>query len=72
MLLRTLKAAIAAVAAKQGSNPDSWQVLATCPQTNPPSCDQEVPVTAGAVSVPPFPWQDRGTYHQVVELNGHR
>ena len=32
----------------------------------------EVPNTAGAVDTPPFPWQDRGTYHQVVELSGHR
>ncbi len=71
VLLRTLKAAITAVSAKQGSNPASWKVLATCPQTNPPSCDQEVPVTAGAVATPPFPWQDRGTYHQVVEVNEH-
>jgi acyl-homoserine lactone acylase PvdQ len=72
ILLRTLSAAIKAVAAKQGSDPAKWTVLATCPQTNPPSCDQEVPVTAGAVSTPPFPWQDRGTYHQVVEVFGHR
>ena len=72
LLLRTLASAIRAVSAKQGSNPAHWKVLATCPQTNPPSCDQEVPVTAGAVATPPFPWQDRGTYHQVVEVSGHR
>ena len=73
VLLRTLNAAIAAVAAKQRSaNPASWQVPATCPKTTPPSCDQEVPVTAGAVDTPPFPWQDRGTYHQVIEVSGHR
>jgi hypothetical protein len=24
------------------------------------------------VATPPFPWQDRGTYHQVVEVFGHR
>ena len=72
LLLRTLRQAIAAVSARQGSNPARWKILATCPQTNPPSCAQEVPVTAGAVSTPPFPWQDRGTYHQVVEVSGHR
>ena len=73
ILLRTLNAAIAAVAAKQGSaDPSSWQVPATCKVTHPPSCDQEVPVTAGAVDTPPFPWQDRGTYHQVTEVSGHR
>jgi hypothetical protein len=31
-----------------------------------------VPNTAGAIATPPFPWQNRGTYHQVVELTGHR
>ena len=73
VLLSTLNAAIAAVVAKyHSSDPSQWQVPATCAQTTPASCDQEVPVTAGAVATPPFPWQDRGTYHQVVELNGHR
>ena len=73
VLLSTLSAAVAAVSAKYGStDPSRWQVPATCPVTQPASCDQEVPVTAGAVTTPPFPWQDRGTYHQVVELSGHR
>jgi acyl-homoserine lactone acylase PvdQ len=72
VLLGALNAAIAAVSAKQGPNPTAWQVPATCPQTDPPSCDQEVPTTAGAISTPPFPWQDRGTYHQVTEVAGHR
>jgi acyl-homoserine lactone acylase PvdQ len=72
VLLRTLREAIAAVAAKQGSDPSTWRVLATCPVTNPQSCDQEVPTTAGAVTTPPFPWQDRGTYHQITEVLGHR
>jgi acyl-homoserine lactone acylase PvdQ len=73
VLLNTLEAAVAAVIAKHGSSdPSKWHVPATCPQTTPQSCDQEVPTTAGAVATPPFPWQDRGTYHQVVELTGHR
>ena len=69
VLLRTLRAAIKAVGAKQGADPAHWKVLATCPKA-PNTCDQEVPVTAGAVATPPFPWQDRGTYHQVVEVKG--
>ena len=32
-------------------------------------CDQNVPSALGAVETPPFPWQNRGTYHQVVELS---
>ena len=72
MLLRTLADAYAAVQAKQGANPAAWKVFATCRVTHPASCDQEVPVTAGAVDTPPFPWQDRGTYHQVTQVLGHR
>ncbi|HEV3229988.1 MAG TPA: penicillin acylase family protein [Solirubrobacteraceae bacterium] len=71
-LLAALEQAIAAVKAKLGPDPSQWKVYATCPKTDPPSCDQEVPVTGGAVDTPPFPWQDRGTYHQVDELTGRR
>jgi acyl-homoserine lactone acylase PvdQ len=72
-LLSTLRAAVAEVAAKQGSpDPSKWKVMATCDKKDPPICDQEVPNTAGAIDTPPFPWQNRGTYHQVVGLSGHR
>lgn len=71
-LLASLDQAVAAVRAKRGPDPSAWKVPATCPKTKPASCDQEVPVTGGAVPTPPFPWQNRGTYHQVTELNGHR
>jgi hypothetical protein len=49
--------------------------MATCEKPkspDPPACDQKVPSALGAVDTPPFPWQNRGTYHQVVELTGHR
>jgi acyl-homoserine lactone acylase PvdQ len=72
VLLSSLTAAIAQVEEKLGSDPATWKVDATCAQTSPASCDQEVPTTAGAIATPPFPWQDRGTYHQIVEINGHR
>jgi acyl-homoserine lactone acylase PvdQ len=72
ILLKTLTAAVAQVAAERGSSPSQWKLQATCDQTSPPSCDQLVPSTAGAVATPPFPWQNRGTYHQVDEISGHR
>jgi acyl-homoserine lactone acylase PvdQ len=71
-LLETLRQAVDAVKAKQGADPAGWKVPATCPETDPPSCDQNVPTTAGAVETPPFPWQNRGTFHQVDEVLGHR
>ena len=57
---------------EQGADPAGWKVPATCADTDPPSCDQNVPTTAGAVDTPPFPWQNRGTFHQVDEVLGHR
>ncbi len=71
ILLTTLRAAVADVAKQQGSpDPAQWKVNALCKA--PAVCDQEVPTDLGAVDTPPFPWQNRGTYHQVVELDGHR
>jgi acyl-homoserine lactone acylase PvdQ len=70
LLLTTLRSAAAAVRQKLGPDPAGWKVYATC--KNPDDCDEIVPNTAGAVDTPPFPWQNRGTYHQVVEVNGHR
>jgi hypothetical protein len=71
VLLKTLGQADKEVSAAQGSsNPADWKVYATC--SDPSTCDEIVPNTAGAVDTPPFPWQNRGTYHQVDEINGHR
>jgi acyl-homoserine lactone acylase PvdQ len=72
VLLASLDQAISDTKSALGPNPSSWKVSATCAITSPPSCDQEVPNTAGAVDTPPFPWQDRGTFHQIDELTGHR
>jgi hypothetical protein len=55
-----------------GNDPAGWRVFATCPDADPPRCDQHVPTAVGAIETPPFPWQDRGTYHQVVEVLGRR
>jgi acyl-homoserine lactone acylase PvdQ len=75
LLLASLRAAVGDVTKKYGSGDTAaWKVPATCEQASegPPKCDQIVPTTAGAVATPPFPWQNRGTYHQIVELTGHR
>lgn len=71
VLLSTLKDAYKEVSVEQGSDkPSDWQVYALC--DDPDTCDEIVPNTAGAVDTPPFPWQNRGTYHQVTEVKGHR
>ncbi len=69
VLLATLGQAQKAVARAQGTpNMSDWKVEAVCDS----GCDDIVPNTAGAVDTPAFPWQNRGTYHQVVEVGGHR
>ena len=71
VLTSTLADAIAAVAQAQGTDDESkWVVHATCPITDPPSCDQIVPTTGGAVDTPPFPFHNRGTFHQIDEIGG--
>ncbi len=73
LLTRTLREARANTAARFGTHdPAGWMVPATCAQKRPPLCDQNVPTTLGAVETPPFPWQNRGTFHQLVEMNGGR
>jgi hypothetical protein len=49
-------------------------LVASGPPTcdDPSTCDEIVPNTAGAADTPPFPWQNRGTYHQIDEISGHR
>lgn len=71
ILLSTLHDAVGDVTKAQGSaDPSQWKVYALCKK--PVVCDQEVPTDLGAVDTPPFPWQNRGTFHQIVELSGHR
>jgi acyl-homoserine lactone acylase PvdQ len=72
VLLEALHAAIAEEISARGEHTSDWKVPATCEQTDPASCDQIVPTTAGAIDTPPFPWQNRGTYHQVVKVRDHR
>ncbi len=50
----------------------NWKLPVTCPATTPPRCDQIVPTSAGAISIPPQPFDNRGTFYQAVAVNGHR
>jgi acyl-homoserine lactone acylase PvdQ len=69
LLRKALRAAYRAVAAEQGTSKMSrWQVMATCETGS--GCDQHEPISAGAIATPNQPWQNRGTYHQVVEVGG--
>jgi len=74
LLVSTLLLAADAVRATQGPDLSQWRMPDLCPipARGQPTCDEEVPISAGAVATPPFPFQNRGTFHQAVEVMGHR
>lgn len=72
MLTSTLLGAAAQLSARYGPAMTNWKLPVTCPITTPPSCDQIVPTSAGAISIPPQPFDNRGTFYQAVAVNGHR
>ncbi len=49
-----------------------WKLPTVCAVTSPPGCDQIVPTAAGAVNVPPQPFDNRGTFYQADAISGHR
>jgi acyl-homoserine lactone acylase PvdQ len=69
LLRRALDKATATVAKAQGtSNVSAWAVQVHC--TRGSGCDQNEPITAGALATPPQPFQNRGTFHQAVDIAG--
>jgi acyl-homoserine lactone acylase PvdQ len=72
LLTGTLLQAAARLSAKYGPAMTGWKLPVTCPVTTPPSCDQIVPTSAGAISIPSQPFDNRGTFYQAVAVNGHR
>ena len=49
---------------------DEIQMQAVCDDGD--LCDEIAFTTAGAVGVDDIPWQDRPTFQQIVEVQGHR
>jgi acyl-homoserine lactone acylase PvdQ len=72
LLVSTLLRAAAALRKRYGASMAKWKLPVTCPVTTPPSCDQIVPTSAGAISIPPQPFDNRGTFYQAVSVSGHR
>ena len=69
-LLRTaLTRAEASVTIAQGSSdPSMWKVMSLCKTGS--GCDQNEPTTAGAIDTPNQPFENRGTFHQAVDIAG--
>jgi acyl-homoserine lactone acylase PvdQ len=72
LVVRTLLQAAAVLRARYGSSMANWKLPVTCAVSTPPRCDQIVPVAAGAINVPPQPFDNRGTFYQAVAVTGHR
>ncbi len=72
LLSSTLLQAASELASKYGSSMSGWKLPTTCPVTTPATCDQIVPTSAGAISIPPQPFDNRGTFYQAVAIHGHR
>jgi hypothetical protein len=72
LLTSTLLQAAGQLAAKYGPDQANWKLPVTCPVTTPAGCDQIVPTSAGAISIPPQPYDNRGTFYQAVAVSGHR
>ncbi|MGB8652496.1 MAG: hypothetical protein WCD35_17750, partial [Mycobacteriales bacterium] len=70
LLRRALTEAVATVSKDHGSDPASWRQPVLCPDDATPTCDENRPVTAGALATPSQPFENRGTFHQAVEVLG--
>ena len=69
VLRKAFAAAVATVSkAQRTSNPAQWRKPVLCPGDKTPSCDENRPTTAGAVTTPSQPFENRGTFHQAVEI----
>lgn len=71
ILVSTLKDAVKEVEDEQGDDPKIQAVCGDEDIEGQP-CDEIEFSSAGAVGTDPIPWQDRGTFQQAVEVQGHR
>jgi hypothetical protein len=67
VLRKSLLSAVAGLAQVNGGNPAVWKKPVVC-GTSAPTCDENEVTAAGAISIPPQPFENRGTFHQAVEI----
>lgn len=65
---RRCRAVLQSTLAEAWRSAKGARIPATCAKTLPASCDQLDYEPAGAVEIPPSPWQDRGSFQQAVEV----
>ena len=66
VLRKALSRAIASLVKTDGGNPVHWHKPVHCDGNG--TCDENVPTTAGALATPNQPFENRGTFHQAVEI----
>jgi acyl-homoserine lactone acylase PvdQ len=67
VLRRALTSAVAGLVKADGGDVAKWRKPVLC-GTSAPTCDENLATTAGAVDTPPQPFENRGTFHQAVEI----
>ncbi len=68
-VLRSAFAAAAAGLVEQyGTDTTAWHKAAVCSSKTVADCDSNQPLTAGAIATPNQPFENRGTFHQAVEV----
>jgi acyl-homoserine lactone acylase PvdQ len=72
LLAKSLLQADAQLTKRFGASTANWKLPATCAVSVPAGCDQIVPTSAGAISIPPQAFDNRGTFYQAVAVSGHR
>ncbi|HUR15340.1 MAG TPA: penicillin acylase family protein [Mycobacteriales bacterium] len=68
LLQAALGSAVSGLVKQHGASPTAWHKPVLCPDDDTPSCDENRPITAGALATPAQPFQNRGTFHQAVEV----
>jgi len=68
LLQTALSSAATALEKAYGTDISTWRKPVLCPGDATPTCDENRPLTAGAVATPAQPFENRGTFHQAVEI----
>jgi acyl-homoserine lactone acylase PvdQ len=66
VLRHALSGAVASLVKTHGGNPAHWRKPVHCGGDR--SCDENTLTTAGAIATPAQPFENRGTFHQAVEI----
>ena len=66
VLRASFAAAVAGLAKANGANVAKWHKPVHCGGNG--TCDENTPTTAGAIDTPNQPFENRGTFHQAVEI----